>query len=445
MNIKDFALPAAKNKKNNSESCSICCEYYNRITRKQITCSKCDYKFCRLCLETYLLADQKNNIGCPNPTCKLEFSIGFLFTNTSKTFVRTKYLDKQAELLQKEQTPMLPLTLENMEMKKKCEIKKKEIQEEINFLKNRIAMLNIDHRTLDVDCSNAENGGNKYIRPCPVANCKGYLSKAWKCCLCETYVCHECGNIKSERTDGLHVCNEDDKKTMAVLRVDTKPCPGCFKPIHKIEGCDQMFCVGCHTVFSWASGKKLLGVVVHNPHYYEYQRSINNGVAPRVAGDDGGNPCAGYDRLPLVYSFRNLRTTMSLNDKILFENAHRSVGHNDLYIEKYTISEFDKLAKYTKFRENYLDPTLQKYNEDVWKNNLKAYIKKTEKTKQAKIVYDMVKIVIIDILVRLLNTRDTIVLKELENLRSYANSQLEIIYENFGTKVHMYNSSFLLV
>ena len=95
--------------------------------------------------------------------------------------------------------------------------------------------------------------------------------------------------------------------------------------------------------------------------------------------------------------------------------------------------------------QKFFDIIRNEFLDELAARGMDADFKKTEKTKQAKIVYDMVKIVIIDILVRLLNTRDTIVLKELENLRSYANSQLEIIYENFGTKVHMYNSSFLLV
>ena len=56
----------------------------------------------------------------------------------------------------------------------------------------------------------------------------------------------------------------------------------------------------------------------------------------------------------------------------------------------------------------------------------------------------MVRTVIIDIFVRVLNTKNVSVLKELENLKIYANSQLEIILENFGGKVHTYGHAFLL-
>ena len=51
-----------------------------------------------------------------------------------------------------------------------------------------------------------------------------------------------------------------------------------------------MWCTSCHVAFDWRTLKIVTGVV-HNPHYYEYQRSINGGVAPRVPGDIPGNGC----------------------------------------------------------------------------------------------------------------------------------------------------------
>jgi hypothetical protein len=50
-----------------------------------------------------------------------------------------------------------------------------------------------------------------------------------------------------------------------------------------------MFCVECHTAFSWVTGQVVNGVI-HNPHYYEFLRKQGNGVAPRNAGDV---PCGG--------------------------------------------------------------------------------------------------------------------------------------------------------
>jgi hypothetical protein len=73
-----------------------------------------------------------------------------------------------------------------------------------------------------------------------------------------------------------------------------------------LKNCDQMFCVECHTAFSWVTGQVVNGVI-HNPHYYEFLRKQGNGVAPRNAGDV---PCGG------VPYYAHLHTAIRhLNDK----------------------------------------------------------------------------------------------------------------------------------
>ena len=60
--------------------------------------------------------------------------------------------------------------------------------------------------------------------------------------------------------------------------------------IHKTEGCNQMYCVMCHTAFDWNSLRIITGVI-HNPHYFEYLNR-QPGQAPRTPGDlvCGGPP-----------------------------------------------------------------------------------------------------------------------------------------------------------
>ena len=98
--------------------------------------------------------------------------------------------------------------------------------------------------------------------------------------------CKNCNEVK----DILHIeCDPDKVKTMELINKDTKPCPKCGTMIHKINGCDMMYCVDCNTPFSWKRGTIETGTI-HNPHYYEFLRKQNNGVIPRNPGDV---PCGG--------------------------------------------------------------------------------------------------------------------------------------------------------
>ena len=431
------------------EKCSVCCEAYSSTIRKKIECPKCEYKCCKKCMELYLLNSIKNTANCMN--CNLEFSSTFLFEKTSKIFGRDKYIEKQAIQVLNEQKTLLPSTLILLNKKKENLKRRNEIKKELLELKERTAALYIEfeflkHGNLEMDIENDE----KCNRHCPVNECKGYLSSAWKCGICDIYVCHECGNVKGKRTDEDHVCNEDDKKTIIMMKKDTKPCPGCSKYIYKIEGCDQMFCVGCHTVFSWNSGKKLNGVKCHNPHYYAYLRDTNGGVAPRVEGD---NPCAANEELQEWWYLRIKFITVISDRHVLakLEQIHRSIHHNDDFCFRQVnskLSEEYKNKVYTSYREKYLESSpSSEYTESNWISNIKSELKMMEKCKQSKMVYDLFKIVAIDIFVKMYkNFKDVELtyMNEFENIRKYSNIQLAEIYKNYGTKVYMYNDKYIL-
>jgi hypothetical protein len=89
---------------------------------------------------------------------------------------------------------------------------------------------------------------------------------------------------KEEDGQQQHQCQKDDVETVREVRKTTRPCPTCGVLISKTEGCDQMWCVKCHTTFSWKSGAISQGVV-HNPHFYQERQQ-----ATRTPGDI---PCGG--------------------------------------------------------------------------------------------------------------------------------------------------------
>jgi hypothetical protein len=57
-----------------------------------------------------------------------------------------------------------------------------------------------------------------------------------------------------------------------------------------VKNCSQMFCISCKTPWDWNTGKVVTRGLIHNPHYYEWQRR-NGNAAPRNPADV---PCGGF-------------------------------------------------------------------------------------------------------------------------------------------------------
>jgi hypothetical protein len=112
-----------------------------------------------------------------------------------------------------------------------------------------------------------------HVFPCSAGeNCVGYvMSHDHKCGTCSTEYCSKCYQPKHPGAD----CRKEELQTAKLIRESSKPCPKCAVRIHKIEGCDQMWCTQCRTAFSWNTGK-IETHEVHNPHYYEWFRNNQN-------------------------------------------------------------------------------------------------------------------------------------------------------------------------
>jgi hypothetical protein len=145
----------------------------------------------------------------------------------------------------------------------------KDLNTRHNTLNRKLRLLN-KNKTLSGD----------YIHNCPKDGCLGKLGDGGRCGMCEHHFCLECMTEK----DPGHECKKDDVASVLELKKTTRPCPKCSILIYKTEGCDQMWCVKCHTTFSWKTGAISNGVV-HNPHFYSHRQEIT-----RTPGDI---PCGG--------------------------------------------------------------------------------------------------------------------------------------------------------
>lgn len=121
------------------------------------------------------------------------------------------------------------------------------------------------------------------LYPCPSQECRGYINASNGICgmNCGITVCLHCDEIKKDN----HECNPEVLSTKELIQQTTKPCPNpnCRRPISKVEGCNQMYCTQCRTVFDFNSLEIERTNNIHNPLALRDLR--NNGNIPRHVDD----------------------------------------------------------------------------------------------------------------------------------------------------------------
>lgn len=276
-----------------SKSCNICCETFNKSSHAPICCPNkdCSYQACKECTRTYLL-NKTTGPHCMN--CKQAWSNYFIVTNLNKSFVESTYTLHRATVLMELEKSKMPDTMNAVDNYVKGEDLEKEvvvIDKELTELRRQCSLLNTKRQQKITQASALKSGKvataerKKFIMPCPADDCRGFLSTGYKCEACKNHACPHCLDVLGPNPNHVqHTCDPDAVKTAELIKSTTKPCPKCGERISKIEGCDQMWCVSCHTAFGWKTGNIETGTV-HNPHYYQFQRQVNNGEAVRNPGD----------------------------------------------------------------------------------------------------------------------------------------------------------------
>ena len=412
--------------------CSICCENINKGSRKEVKCPYCDYVICLICFKRYLMESSKLLPDCM--ACHKELQLEFISKVTPKSFHNNTYRKKRGKDLLSQEKSLLPNTqhlVEERMLKIANEKEISELLEEEKYLKFRIKEIKQRIRYLR-NPTNIEKDmekkkqQSKFIMGCPNEDCRGFLSQAWKCGTCGMYACSKCRAIKNGRDDNDHKCDEDDVKTYEMLKQETKPCPKCAVPIYKLSGCDQMWCIECHTPFSWRTGEIVSGVI-HNPHFYQWQREKNNGVAPRVPGDMAGIGCGG---LPWIQTVNHILSQRKHTFKYM-EECHRVIGHiRGIVLPRYPINI--GMLDNTDLRVQYL---CKEINEIRWESILSARLKKSEKNREVNQILEMFIITITDLFNTYVTGSTNDLEKEANTLRFYVNKELASVENRYNNKV----------
>lgn len=297
-------------------TCSICIEPFNKTSRLHVECPTCSISLCRTCLQTYALTQSTEPFPCVNaPTCTTQWTREFLDKNVTAVFRAHTYRKHREKVLTDRERARLPSTQEDAFAVKEANTIVSTANAELKGLQSQLERIQLDiyrrERQIQLAHEVIRSSGSQrmpeenrltyasstvhrdekkkeratFVKPCPAPSCKGFLSTAWKCGLCETWTCPECHDWKGESTEKntLHTCDDGKVATARLLAKEARPCPKCGVSICKIEGCDQMFCTACNTGFNWRTGKVHEGPV-HNPHYFDWLRRTGRPLTATAAG-----------------------------------------------------------------------------------------------------------------------------------------------------------------
>ena len=175
-------------------TCDICCEKYTQTVRKKITCTNkdCECSSCLSCFKNFSLSESQDQVQCM--FCKVPFLEDYLIKTLPKSVLNSIHKHQATQLCSREKS-LLPATQpavievkENMRREKLIN----DLIEENNNLKYQINKNKELIRDLRYGYVGSETEGKEkqiFHQKCPDELCRGFLSSAWKCLICEKYFC----------------------------------------------------------------------------------------------------------------------------------------------------------------------------------------------------------------------------------------------------------------
>lgn len=289
--------------------CSICCLDFTAVLRRKIECpGGCGIAACTACVKTYLL-ERPLQPCCMN--CRLVWTPEFIDETFSHSFRCGPLAERARDALLSREKAMLPGAVDEARFVRNKKILSERYSslyqsisdaedeylhdgilppEAESRLRSLRAELNaVVHEMIENRRPSRTAPRREFVRPCAGEGCRGFLSTQWNCQLCGRKTCKKCHCLLSEG-GSPHACRPEDVATAEVIAKDSKPCPTCGTLISKVDGCDQMWCPGCSTAFSWKTLLVDKGPI-HNPEYFRWMR--DNGLTiPRnpCQEDDGEMP-----------------------------------------------------------------------------------------------------------------------------------------------------------
>ena len=379
--------------------CSICYENYNDRLRTPVVCPACEQSACKTCVRRYVISDNTRMAQCPH--CNIALSRPYMITHLGRHFVTSVYRRHRKQLLLEAERARVPEVMRFVptyrtlqQAKHNAQILRRALRvtyqqyyvcrnanqanptlelehnletllQQLNDTKTEsnqairfLWQIRREYRRLLHPTTDATEQRRVFRHRCPAHDCKGFLTSSWKCPVCENWTCRTCLCLRGNTRDAPHVCDPEAVQSTALIRKETRNCPGCAARIYKIDGCDQMFCTQCHIGFSWRTGRRVHGRL-HNPHFFQWRRDMERRAdIPRPMPH---NPCNAEDHVPNIEII-----------EITIRSAHHSFQkYNDATSDTMCSRDVTKVmdqfrnlyTAFIHFRYNIVDP-MRERNED---------------------------------------------------------------------------------
>ena len=352
-------------------------------------------------------------------SCKHEWNREFIVENCTKTFVFGEYRKHREQVIFDREKCLMPETQHIVVKRRKID----EINLQIRELK---AQLNQLHN--QPESSQMAEERRKFIKKCPLEDCKGFLSTQWKCQLCEKHICRHC---YEEKVGDQHQCDPDTVQTVEAIEKDSKGCPNCGILISRISGCQQMWCPECHCAFNWNTLRLETGVI-HNPHYFAFMRQ--HGQVPEFGRNNGACDENGlvnrYDVMHYVRSHCPDDSPIGFGILRLL----RFAGHE---LDRGRFIERCEAQNATFLQELRIKYMINELCEEEYKKLLQRHEKKASKERDVQMVRQMFVTTASDLLRALIQDNNLIKFAEMAvNILEYTCNELQRIARQYNNKIY---------